>query len=91
MKQLNGITSALNADQPYNAVILDLNVTQGMNGLEASRRIAGLNPEASMIVTSGFGNDPILLEYSNFGFKARLTKPFNFDALIQAVKTALDQ
>jgi CheY-like chemotaxis protein len=61
---------------PFLAAIMDLTIPGGMGGKEAARRILGLDPEARLIVSSGYCNDPVMAEYQKHGFCAALTKPY---------------
>jgi len=72
---------AFESGEPYDIVITDLTVPGGMGGKETVERISLLNPEAKVIVASGYSTDPVLSDYSRYGFSGRLIKPFNVDDL----------
>ncbi len=65
--------------EPFDVVILDLYVPQGMNGKETIKKLLEIDPEVKAVVTSGNGNDPWLANFRNFGFKESLPKPFTPD------------
>lgn len=69
-------------------VVLDLLVPGGMGGDEAAKRILSIDQHARLIVSSGFTNDPIMVNYENYGFCAALPKPYNTDALVQVIQRA---
>jgi len=77
--------AALKAERPFCAVIMDLTIPGGMGGLEASRTILSIDPQAQLVVTSGYANEPILADYESFGFVGRLGKPFSVNELIQVL------
>jgi len=77
---------ALGSGSPYNAVILDLTVPGGMGGVEAARMILKMHPEANLIVSSGYSEDIVLSEYTKYGFKACLPKPYTIQKLIKTVE-----
>lgn len=65
----------------FSAVILDLIIADGMGGAECNLELCKLDPDVISIITSGYSNDPILLNYPDYGFKAILPKPFNAEQL----------
>jgi CheY-like chemotaxis protein len=48
-----------------------------MGGKETLRRIKALNPEAAVIVSSGYSNDPVMARFQQFGFSGVIAKPYN--------------
>ncbi|MCA8942585.1 MAG: response regulator [Planctomycetes bacterium] len=74
----------------FDAVIMDLTVPGGVGGLEALRRILDLDPNARVIVASGYSDDPAVAEFARYGFRSRLRKPFRARDLEAAVFTAID-
>jgi PAS domain S-box-containing protein len=81
--------TALEADQVYAAVIMDLTIPGGMGGKEAARRILALHPAACLIVSSGYSHDPIMADYQAHGFCGVLTKPYNVTELGRTLEAAL--
>ncbi len=78
----------LDKGNPPELVVMDLVVSEGVGGWQASREIWKLNPEARIIVTSGYVNDELMAEYRSHGFAAAVAKPFRFVDLEQAVSEA---
>jgi CheY-like chemotaxis protein len=64
------------AGHPFSAVIMDLTVPGGMGGREAARQILDMDPEARLIVSSGYSNDPVLADYRRHGFCDSIAKPY---------------
>jgi len=75
------------AGNPFSAVIMDLTIPGGMGGKEAASQILSIDPHARLVVSSGYSNDPIMAEYSDYGFSATLPKPYT----IKGIKEALEQ
>ncbi len=73
--------AALDIGQPFDSVIIDLNIIDGMGGREASEIILQINPFAQIIVSSGSFHDPEMTNYSEYGFCAVLPKPVNLQTL----------
>lgn len=67
---------ALAAGNPFLAVIMDLTVPGGMGGQEAARQILILDPDACLVVSTGYSNDPVVADHRAFGFQGAITKPF---------------
>ena len=73
--------AALDAGQPFDAVILDLTVRGGMGGQECIRRLRELDPGVVAIVCSGYSNEPIMAHHQDHGFQGVILKPYDIDDL----------
>ena len=65
----------------FDIVIMDLTIPGGMGGKEAVNKLLAIDPEAKVIVSSGYSTDPVMANYSEYGFKGRLVKPFQMETL----------
>jgi len=72
---------ALERGTPYDLVILDLTVPGGMGGLEAARRIREINPDARLLVSSGYSNDAVTVDLKQYGFCGAIMKPYTLKNL----------
>ncbi len=81
----------LEKGEPYDFVIMDLTIRGGMGGKEAVKQILEINPEAKVIVASGYSTDSVLANYKKFGFSGRLSKPFNLEELAEVVNEILSK
>ncbi|MEJ2031621.1 MAG: PAS domain S-box protein [Deltaproteobacteria bacterium] len=81
---------ALAAGEPFDAVITDLTVPAGMGGEEAVRRLLGIDPQAKVIVSSGYGNDPIMSDFARYGFKGVIPKPYRLTDLSKTLQEVLE-
>lgn len=77
------------AERPFDIVILDLSVPEGMGGKEAIQKLREFDPSVKAIVSSGFANDPAVTDYSSFGFSGRLNKPYKITDLKSALEELL--
>jgi two-component system cell cycle sensor histidine kinase/response regulator CckA len=68
--------ASLETGEPFSAVIMDLTIPGGMGGLEAARAILDVDPQAQLIVSSGYSNDPIMADFRGYGFCAAVLKPY---------------
>lgn len=75
---------------PIDLVIMDLTVPGGMGGKDAVQEILKINPEAKVVVVSGYSQDPVLAHYQEYGFQAALGKPFQLDKLEGMLEKVLE-
>jgi len=80
---------AYESGNPFCAVIMDLTVPGGMGGEDAVRGVLAIDPEATVIVSSGYSNDPILSNFANYGFQGCIRKPFSISALLNTLQSSL--
>ncbi len=79
----------LAAGRPFAAVILDLTIPGGVGGREAGAELRRLHPEAVIIVSSGYSEEPVMADYKAFGFDAVLPKPYRYEDLADALDRLL--
>jgi len=71
---------------PFSLVIMDLTIPGGMGGVEAARQILAFAPEAKLIVSSGYSDDPVMANFSDYGFCASLEKPYNVEEIARILQ-----
>ena len=79
---------ALEANQPFDVVIMDLTVIGGKGGKETITELLRIAPEAKAIVASGYSDDQVIANYRQYGFVGYLTKPFVVNDLHRALSSA---
>ncbi|MDP3565294.1 MAG: response regulator [Methanoregula sp.] len=70
-----------NAGAPFDVVILDLSVPEGMGGKEAIGLLKALDPDVKAVVSTGYSSDPVVLDFVHYGFSGKLTKPYKINDL----------
>lgn len=75
---------------PVDGVIVDLTLPGGMGGKETAAAIFDINSEARIIVSSGYSNDPVMVDFDEYGFCAAIAKPFDMDELAEVIETVLE-
>lgn len=73
--------AAIDASQAYDAVILDLTIPGGRGGTEVLKALQQIDPQVVAIVASGYAEHGALAQPGHNGFRGRLVKPFDLDAL----------
>lgn len=73
-------------NDPIDLVILDLVVDNGMGGKDAIALLVEFDPNVKAIVSSGYSNDPVMSNYTEYGFIAAVAKPHGINELNHALK-----
>ncbi|MCX6956148.1 MAG: transporter substrate-binding domain-containing protein [Verrucomicrobia bacterium] len=71
--------------RPFDVVLLDLTVRDGMGGLETIKKLRAIDPAVKGVVMSGYVQEAVLRDFAQHGFYAALTKPFDLDTLRNAL------
>lgn len=93
--QVETFASALDfLDRPRvlvpSCLVLDISMP-GLNGLELQKRVAVERPEMPIIFITGYGNVPVTVQAMKAGAVEFLTKPFNDESLLTAIRNAIDR
>ena len=84
--------SAQKCGSPFDAVILDLTVRGGMGGVETMKKLKEIDPMVPGIVSSGYSDDAVMINFEKYGFIGVVVKPFNMkelaDILQKVVKSS---
>jgi len=76
-------------DRPFDLVIMDLTIPGGLGGKETIVELLKIDPHARVIVSSGYSTDPVLANFSNFGFSGKLAKPFEIAEVKQEISRVM--
>jgi CheY-like chemotaxis protein len=77
------------AGVPFDIVILDLSVGNGLGGKETIEQLRNIDPAVKAIVSTGYLNDPAVENFSQYGFCAKLTKPYTVKDLKNLLESVL--
>jgi CheY-like chemotaxis protein len=80
---------AMEEGKPFSAVIMDLTIPGGMGGKEAVKKLHAIDPDAKVIVSSGYSTDPITSKYEKYGFSAVITKPYSVGQMEKTLNNLL--
>ncbi|HEX2910603.1 MAG TPA: ATP-binding protein, partial [Chloroflexia bacterium] len=82
---------ALQRGEPFDLVLLDMTIPGGMGGKQTLARLKEIDPSVKAIICSGYSNDPVMGNYSDYGFVGVLLKPFRAQELNKLLQKFLDQ
>ena len=86
---LNVYLRALNEENPFDLVILDLTISGGKGGIWTINQLRTINPSIKAILASGYSQDSILADYQKSGFSTVLQKPFDMQSLAKSLAKVL--
>ena len=72
---------AMEAGRKFDLVILDLVIPGGIGGKEVVGMLRQLDPELKAVISSGYTNDPVVMNYTRYGFDDALSKPYSLTDL----------
>ncbi len=74
-------TESMEKNDKFDLIIMDLTIPGGMGGKQAVKKILEIDPEAKVVVSSGYSNDPVMADYQSYGFSGVVVKPFQMEEL----------
>ena len=92
---LNGTTAvklyraASEAGRAFDVVILDLTVPEGMGGFDAFKAMQAFDPGVKAILSSGYSQEPVVVNYKKYGIAGVAPKPYRVTDLVGAVERVL--
>lgn len=81
--------SAREEGNPFDAVIMDLTVPNGMGGRQTMEMLLEIDPKARVVVSSGYSTDPVMADYRSYGFRAVVSKPYKVEDLCRTVQKVI--
>ncbi len=71
---------------PFDLVIMDLTIPDGMGAEETIKPLREIDPNVKAVVSSGYFNDPVMVDYKKFGFSGTIVKPYKLDELSEMLQ-----
>jgi CheY-like chemotaxis protein len=81
---------AMENGDPIDLIIMDLTIPGGIGGKEAVQKILAINPEAKVVVSSGYSNDPVMANFKDYGFCSAIAKPYQLSELTRVISQQVD-
>ena len=72
---------ALEAGNPFDAVVMDLTIPGGWGARETIGELIRIDPYVKTIVSSGYSDHPIMVNYRKYGFRGAIAKPYSVEEL----------
>ncbi len=82
---------ASESGRPFAAVVMDLTVPGGMGGKEAVSRLRKISPQAKVVISSGYSDDPVMANYRDYGFSGVVVKPYSLQEISMVLREVLDE
>ena len=73
------------AGRPFDIVMMDLTVREGMGGEQATQRIIKSDPEAKIYLTSGYAGELTDEDVRKIGAAGIIPKPFTAELLMESI------
>jgi PAS domain S-box-containing protein len=81
--------NALEAGEPFDAVILDLSVPGGPDAIETMKKLRHIHPGVRVVASTSNAGSPDLGQLKELGFRALVLRPYRSAQLGQALSKAL--
>jgi len=88
---INKYRNAMELGDPFSVVIMDLTIPGGVGGKEAIARLLEIDPGVKAVVSSGYADNLVLSNYTDYGFKAIAAKPYTLDKLNEIMNRLLNE
>ncbi|MCX5867727.1 MAG: ATP-binding protein [Proteobacteria bacterium] len=82
---------AKESGKDYTAAIMDMTVPGKMGGREAAGIINEIDPEARLIVSSGYSDDDLMTNYKFYGFIGVMVKPYTLKELQETLEKVINK
>jgi len=79
-------SSMESGQKKYEIVFMDLTIPGGMGAEQTIKDLLTIDPNAKVVLASGYTNNTIMANYKEFGFSARIAKPFRVDQLMNIIE-----
>ncbi len=81
--------NAVQANDPYKLVILDLTIPGGKGGRETIEEIREIDDRVKAIVSSGYSEVAVMANYREYGFDGVMAKPYRIDEMSRVLHHVL--
>ncbi|HOW54678.1 MAG TPA: PAS domain S-box protein [Syntrophorhabdaceae bacterium] len=83
---INLYRQSMESKDPFDVVILDLTSPDGLGGVRILEQLLRIDPSVYALLSSGYPNDPHIINYGQYGFKGVLLKPYRIEELNEILK-----
>jgi DNA-binding NtrC family response regulator len=57
--------------------------------METLKKLEAINPDVKAIASSGYSDDPVIVQPEKYGFAASLAKPYNLNEFLSCITSVL--
>jgi CheY-like chemotaxis protein len=82
---------ALDAGEPFDAVILDLSLPGGPDAIETMKKLQQIHPGVRVVASTGDSGNPVMGQLKELGFRALVLRPYRSAQLGQALSKVLSE
>jgi len=82
-------TEAAKGGEPFDVVVADLTIPDGMGGKELVRQLHEIDPAVKAVISSGYSTDPVLYDFKKHGFLGVVAKPYRIEELCAVVDAVM--
>jgi two-component system, cell cycle sensor histidine kinase and response regulator CckA len=82
---------AMESGKPFDVVILDLSMDNGLGGTEIMDKLIAADPDVKAIIASGYLHDPVIMNFEDYGFAGILKKPYDPKELDKKLQDIINQ
>ena len=73
-------------EEPIDVVLMDVNLGQGINGIEATRQLKGLSPDTKVLILTMFTDPGTVAEAVKAGADGYLSKGSSRESVVRAIR-----
>ena len=88
---IEACAKAAESGHGFDVAILDLTIPGGMGGVEAASFLRVSHPHLLLVASSGYAQNPVLLNFRDYGFDQVLVKPYRIQDIAQLLATLLPE
>ncbi|GEM_PF-5722453 len=78
---LQSYQKAIDTGHPFDLTLMDLTIQGGKGGEQTMKELLVIDPDARVVVVSGYADSPVMANSQQYGFKGRLNKPYSLKEL----------
>ncbi|HME45083.1 MAG TPA: response regulator [Syntrophorhabdales bacterium] len=82
---------ALDAGEPFDAVILDLSLPGGPNAADTMKKLQQIHARVKVVGSTSSPDNPVVGEFKELGFRAFLLRPYKSAELAEALSRVLSE
>ena len=82
---------SLETDNPFDIILMDITIPGGMGGKDTIKEILKIDPNAKVIVSSGYSTNNDISSWKKYGFKGSIPKPYTLQKLKKILYEILEE